>query len=551
MTMIQRLTHPATALVFLGTLYLFSRLVNLTALPMVFDEAIYIRWASLIHEDPELLFISLVDGKAPFFFWLNAVTLGWFDDFLVSARMLSVLAGAAAGLGIYRIGELLYSRATGLLATLIYLSQPLVLTHDRLGLVEALFTALVIWTVYAGLRLARDPAPSWYWALGLGVLAGFGFLTKTPMLMFLLFPVLAVFVFNDFRNPARWLRLAGAGGVFVVLILPFLLYEPSYTYPRVSRVLHHNIHLFDTLIATLTFQNPYLMAGLREFGAVLLLYVTEPVLVLFAVGWGLGMRRAPHRTLLVSLWLVLPTLVFLIYAEAWFARYFLVTFPPVALLAAEGLHFLMAWVYKTLRARSAGLGWTTAAVLCVVCLLPTWQWNVQYLTVPAQAAWTPTDRYQYVRYEQGPTATAEVVQFLKDQARQGPIVVFLTPQFGIPSDALCLFLKDHPRIQIYEEWRGLTIPRTLHKAQQIQVYPSKFQPTAAATLVPPGDLAGKPIYFIANVRVFPIGKVLAENPRLSLIKVYDDLAPHDLFSFAVYRHPPLAPPQTAHREGRP
>lgn len=546
----QRLTHPTTALVFLGSLYLFSRLVNLTALPMVFDEAIYIHWAEIIRNEG-LWFVSAMDGKAPFFFWLNALTLGWFDDFLVSSRILSVAAGAAAVLGVYRIGALLFSQGAGLLAALIYMSQPLVLTHDRLGLVEALFAAFVIWSVYAGLRLARDTSPAWTGAVGLGLLLGLGFLTKTPQLMFLVFPVLAMFLFNTWKDRARWLRLLLAFLIFGALALPFLLYDPPHVMPHASKVLHREVPLFDTLIAAVTGQHPRLPGHLREFAAVALLYVTEPVWILFGVGLILGLRRNPPAAGLLVLWFVIPNLAFLIYAENWFPRYFLVTLPPLALLAGVGLHFFVKTLYERFRARSAGLGWALGAALCVACLVPAWQWNVQYLAAPEKALWTPVDRWQYVRYPEGPHAVADAVRYLEQEADRQPIVVFLALRLGIPSDALYLYLRNHPNIQLYEAWNEISFPQALRQNPRFRSYPSKYHPASDAREVAVQELGERPLYFVANTRMFPPDQVLAQNPGLTLVKTYDDLGPFEIFSFALYKQPPLNRLQSTRHEGRP
>lgn len=48
---------------FLVAAYFFSRLVNLTLLPIFTDEAIYIHWTQIAEGDAAWRFISLVDGK--------------------------------------------------------------------------------------------------------------------------------------------------------------------------------------------------------------------------------------------------------------------------------------------------------------------------------------------------------------------------------------------------------------------------------------------------------------------------------------------------------
>ena len=78
---------------FLVILYFFSRLQNLTSIPVFCDEAIYIRWAQIIQAEDTMRFVPQSDGKQPLFMWINAVTLKLFSDPLVSGRIISVFSG--------------------------------------------------------------------------------------------------------------------------------------------------------------------------------------------------------------------------------------------------------------------------------------------------------------------------------------------------------------------------------------------------------------------------------------------------------------------------
>ena len=87
--------HPRETifLAVVTALYAALRLTGLTRLPIFSDEAIYIHWAQIISRDPGQFLISLTDGKQPLFMWLNVLTVGLFDDPLVSGRLVSVIAG--------------------------------------------------------------------------------------------------------------------------------------------------------------------------------------------------------------------------------------------------------------------------------------------------------------------------------------------------------------------------------------------------------------------------------------------------------------------------
>ncbi|HSS44767.1 MAG TPA: hypothetical protein VLO07_05430, partial [Thermoanaerobaculia bacterium] len=87
------------AFVLYGLLALFFclRLPGLRDLPIFCDEAIYLRYAQLVLQDPvRNAFVSLVDPKPPLHYWLLASVFRLTRDPLLAGRLLSVLAGAAA-----------------------------------------------------------------------------------------------------------------------------------------------------------------------------------------------------------------------------------------------------------------------------------------------------------------------------------------------------------------------------------------------------------------------------------------------------------------------
>ncbi|MBN1169248.1 hypothetical protein JXA63_05150, partial [Candidatus Woesebacteria bacterium] len=51
--------------IFILLLAIFLRIYNLNELPIFGDEAIYIRWAQIMRNEPTLRFIPLSDGKQP------------------------------------------------------------------------------------------------------------------------------------------------------------------------------------------------------------------------------------------------------------------------------------------------------------------------------------------------------------------------------------------------------------------------------------------------------------------------------------------------------
>ena len=60
-------------------LFLLTRLVHLTIIPIFNDEAIYISWAKIINEDLHDIWLPIkADNSKPLFLWLIAIFLNFF-----------------------------------------------------------------------------------------------------------------------------------------------------------------------------------------------------------------------------------------------------------------------------------------------------------------------------------------------------------------------------------------------------------------------------------------------------------------------------------------
>src|SRR5690242_10188597 len=100
-------------------LYLFLRMSNLKGLPIFTDEAIYIRWGQVALHDASWRFISLTDGKGPFFIWAMMPLLKIIPDPLAAGRMVSVISGFFTLIGLWLLSwELFKNRRIAFLTTL-------------------------------------------------------------------------------------------------------------------------------------------------------------------------------------------------------------------------------------------------------------------------------------------------------------------------------------------------------------------------------------------------------------------------------------------------
>ncbi|PIS09411.1 hypothetical protein COT75_01895 [Candidatus Beckwithbacteria bacterium CG10_big_fil_rev_8_21_14_0_10_34_10] len=129
-------------------LYLISRLINLTALPVFADEAIYIRWAQLIFDNWERAFIPMMDGKPPLFMWLIMEILRIVKDPLMAGRLLSVILGLLTLVFIYLLTKNFFNKKTALLATFFYLTSPFFFIYNRMALIEGLLAFTLCLQIY-------------------------------------------------------------------------------------------------------------------------------------------------------------------------------------------------------------------------------------------------------------------------------------------------------------------------------------------------------------------------------------------------------------------
>jgi hypothetical protein len=210
------------------------RIYRITAdFPVVTDESIYLRWAEII-DNQGGWFVSLLDGKQPFGYWVLAVVRFVTDaDPLLSARLVSALADVGATLVVYAIGCHLASHMAGLIGAGLYAVLPWSMIYARMAYGEGLvnlFGTLIVWT---SLRAFDNESTGWWRALAAGLALGLGIFTKTTVLLFAFFPVLA----GVWLGRRTWSRTAATLAVIFTIAAVF---------PVISIVRHPEAPTFQT-----------------------------------------------------------------------------------------------------------------------------------------------------------------------------------------------------------------------------------------------------------------------------------------------------------------
>src|SRR5207244_3047272 len=93
-------------------LYFFTRLYNLTLLPIFFDEANYIFWAKQITATNAHWFLPLSAVKPIPLIWFIVTFLKIFPsaDYLLAGRLPSVLLGFLTFIGTYKLANFLFGK---------------------------------------------------------------------------------------------------------------------------------------------------------------------------------------------------------------------------------------------------------------------------------------------------------------------------------------------------------------------------------------------------------------------------------------------------------
>ncbi len=182
--------HSLTAL---SVVYLLSRFINLTKLPVFNDEAIYLDWGWKSLHTPAGLFYSLYDAKPPFLIWIFGIFESVVNSPLFMGRLVSVLAGLLTLIGIYKVAKSLENEKVALLSSVLYIVIPLFVFFDRQALMESAITATGVWSFHFLLQILETKKDKYLIYLGLTL--GIGIFIKLQALVFLV-SIILILIYN-------------------------------------------------------------------------------------------------------------------------------------------------------------------------------------------------------------------------------------------------------------------------------------------------------------------------------------------------------------------
>lgn len=420
--------------------YFLVRLPNLTIIPVFADEAIYIRWAQIMRDEPTLRFLPLSDGKQPLFMWAVIPFLKAFSDPLVAGRLVSVLTGFGTLIGTEVLSWYLFRSTKAALATgLFYALSPFAIFFDRMALADSMLAMFGVWTLIFGVITAR------LIRLDTAMLAGFSLggalLTKSPALFYSLLLPLAILLL---RFQGGWKKIfpkiLRVGGLLVVTyLIGYTMYGILRLGPNFDLIEKRNQDYILPLSHIWTNpKDPFIFYLDRAFEW-LLMMGPHTLIVLAFFATVLAIPRYWKEITLILTWILIPIAVQSEFAKVFTARYIYFSFPFVPILA--GAIFLQKGKLFNYFL-SGGIILFIAHALVLDGLL---------LFNPQKAPLPQSERTGYLEEWTAGTGIREVADFLKEEHEKNPnqkIVVGTEGYFGTLPDGLQMYLNHVPKIDV-------------------------------------------------------------------------------------------------------
>jgi 4-amino-4-deoxy-L-arabinose transferase-like glycosyltransferase len=448
-------------------LFFISRFYNILAIPIFTDESIYIRWAQLFRDNSHQVFVSLVDGKQPFFIWVASVFLRFMHDPLLAGRLTSVLTGLFTMAGIYFLSkELFKDRKVALIASLVYVIYPFSLLYDKLALYDSMLATFAVWSLYIEVLLVKRRSFG-VAVLSILIISG-GLFTKSSAFFFLYLLPFSLLLFDakpkrrnqDFR---RWLGLALLVAAGAVACYSILRLSPNFHYIADK----NNVFIYP-FHEWLKHPFTYLLHNTRFMLGILVGYSTVSLLLLVALAFFID-RQFTREKLLLLAWFIVPFVALALFGKLIYPRYILFMAMPLLVLAAYSVSLIL----KKINPGYLGV------LIVLVLALPMLGKDHLILTDFAKAAVPKSDHVQYIEGFDGGVGVKEAVTYLKQRTGHNQKIYIATEgTFGLMPDALQDYFDSEPNVTIKGYWPIETEP-----PQEI-LNAAKTQPTYAIFYAP-------------------------------------------------------------------
>ncbi len=432
------------------------RLINLTMLPIFYDEANYLRWAKQTVDKGDLG-IAL-NEVSTLQVWLIALFYQLSPSALWIGRFVSVGVGLLLVALCYRLSWQLYAnKDIARLAALLYAVLPYALFHDRVAQNDGLltlFVALVIWLSVRGIE-----RPSLKYTLPLILAFGLAFLTKRSGILFFVVPGAALVILYGWPGlKQRWRWLLGVFVGFVGVTVPIVAISVgSGDQLAAQTIFSANSRWLDIWAENARLLGDWFYRYFL-FGSLIFLGVAMIKLII----------RPRRQDIFLAVIALMPILFFAAVSVRWYPRYLLPAIFPLTILLAGQIFSVAQWLSQQIMSRTGRrLGPARSiSLLTAMIVLPMGSFAFALLRDPINIALPEIDRWQYVSGWPAGYGLPEVAHYLAGMvipSQNQKILVWrnsrsIPPRHGLPhylaeSDQLEYKTFDtaaHPWLEIQE-----------------------------------------------------------------------------------------------------
>lgn len=409
--------------IILSFFFFLTRFYNLGILPIFNDESTYIRYGLHNLLEEKGAFYSLLIGKEPLVPYLFAVFGLMFQNLLIGPRIISVLFGFLALLGVYKFCLKFFDRKVAIIASAFYIISPFTLFFDRLALLDSAVSAVAVWTLYLTAQTVRSQ--KMFPAVALGIVAGIGLWIKTSTSFFVVLPT--VYILAESLKKKDKTNAYKSIGIYMgiaLFIFSFLYFQPYYkTHAELLKQYTYPPSWF------FTFQVHVWVDNLKNSFVWLLFYLPIPIFILSILGMYISFLK--KKNLIVFLWFFLPLIYMILFAKLFTSRHVLFLSVPLIIFAA----YYCLNIYKLRK-----IFWGILGICILTSLFYSYFiWFDPQSLFGAFPFHTGGSFTQYAYGYPSGYGVDESIAYIKELRKNGPFYIVVRNDSGNPEDAIVAY----------------------------------------------------------------------------------------------------------------
>lgn len=445
--------------VLITVLYFVTHLLSLTLLPVFADEAIYIRWAQLIIDEPtRYAFFPLNDGKTPLFIWLLVPFQFLVSNQLLAARLVSVLIGF---LQVLLTGSLLRQLKTSQVVQqfgmLCVVFLPYWFFHHRMALMDGLLTLCITASVFCGIKVIQlldekkaaitslsevfiqIPAllnkPTLVWTFLGGLAFGAALWSKLPAVLAAPGVLLLVFINHRKTFLARLYQLLPLGSMLAIGIVVFGLLK---LHPAFGQLFSRGGDFLFPLQEVLGGKWIITIQQIPNYLFYFSMYLSPGMLILLV--FGNLLPNIQRRKIVV---LTLAGLAFLapiaLLGKVVYARYLLPAAPFFTIAACLGLDALLQAMIKPGSKQVVSIK-IVVGIAAILIAITSSTFIIPSITNVNKIPFVESDTTQYLTEWSAGQGIYESTNLIMQEAQDKRVAIATEGYFGTLPDGMLLYL---------------------------------------------------------------------------------------------------------------